>query len=280
MIVIADMGATKTDWSFAEGTSVIETLSTSGFNPYYYSTNEIIDLLKESFSNKNLNAVKAVYLYGAGCSNDHKRQIVEEAVAHYFSKAKIEIEHDLLGSARALCGRNPGIACILGTGSNTCLYDGMNVIANNTSLGFLLGDEGSGAHIGKELVRCYYYGELPSDISKKFEETCKVNKDQLLDDIYATNKPNALLASFAIFVRENITNPTLNQIVRDCMDEFFRRHIYKYDNYNRLPINFIGSIAFYFQDILKEVASDHDCTIGTVVKAPVSKLIEYHAKSN
>ena len=138
MIVIADMGATKTDWSFAEGTSVIETLSTSGFNPYYYSTNEIIDLLKESFSNKNLNAVKAVYLYGAGCSNDHKRQIVEDAVAHYFTKAKIEIEHDLLGSARALCGRNPGIACILGTGSNTCLYDGMNVIANNTSLGFLL----------------------------------------------------------------------------------------------------------------------------------------------
>lgn len=277
MIVIADMGATKTDWSFADGTSVLDNITTKGFNPYYHTTDGIISLLKDDFKDKHFEGVSHVYLYGAGCSNDHKRRTVEDALQHYFPDAKVEVEHDLLGSARALCGRTPGIACILGTGSNSCLYDGMDVIANNTSLGFLLGDEGSGAHLGKELVRCYYYNELPKDIADAFERSCGVNKDQLLDDIYASANPNSLLASFALFMSEHKNNPTINQIIKDCMDEFFRRHIYKYDNYTRLPINFIGSIAYHFKDILTDVAKTHDCKVGTIVKAPVSKLIEFHA---
>lgn len=277
MIVIADMGATKTDWSFADGTTVINSILTKGFNPYFYKTNEIIELLSEEFEGKNFDDVKAVYLYGAGCSNDHKKKIVEDAVAHYFKKAKIEIDHDLLGSARALCGRNPGIACILGTGSNTCLFDGMDVISNNPSLGFMLGDEGSGGHLGKELVKSYYYGELPSDLSKALEEECNVNKDQLLDDIYETSKPNAYLASFAKFMADHKKNPTIKQIIIDCFDEFFKRHIYKYDNFRKLPINFIGSIAYHFSDILAEVAKSNGCQLGIVVKAPVGKLIEFHS---
>jgi N-acetylglucosamine kinase-like BadF-type ATPase len=277
MIVIADMGATKCDWSFADGSTVINNVQTKGFNPYFYSTSEIISLLKEDFESKKFDDIKEVYLYGAGCSNDHKKKVVEDAVSHYFPTAKVEVDHDLLGSARALCGKSPGIACILGTGSNTCLYDGTDVIANNPSLGFLLGDEGSGGHLGKELVKAYYYGELPKDLSDAFEQECNINKDQLLDDIYATSKPNAMLAQYTKFMNDHKENPVVHQLIKECFDEFFRRHIYKYDNYQKLPINFVGSIAYHFREILEEVAKAHNCSVGLVVKAPVGKLIEFHS---
>lgn len=279
MIVIADMGSTKTDWSFADGSNVIKNIETRGFNPYFYSTEQIIQLLTEDFKDEDLSGVDELYFYGAGCSNEEKCQSVENAIKKFFPNTIIEVDHDLLASARALCGTTPGIACILGTGSNTCMYDGTYVIANNPSLGFMLGDEGSGSHMGKELIRCYFYNELPKDISQKFERAYNLSRDMLLDDIYAHPSPNTYLASFAKFLIENKDSSAVKQIIVDSFDEFFNRHIHKYDSYKKIPVNFIGSIAYYFKEILQEVAKKHDATIGLVIKTPIAKLIEFH-KSN
>ncbi len=278
MIVIADMGSTKTDWSFADGSTVIKNIETRGFNPYFYSTEQIIKILNEDFEGHNLSGLDHVYFYGAGCSNEEKCKTVEDAIKVHFPNSVIEVDHDLLASARALCGDTPGIACILGTGSNTCMYDGTYVIANNPSLGFLLGDEGSGSHMGKELIKCYYYNELPKEISQKLERTFDISKDMLLDDIYSHQSPNTYLASFAKFLIENKENNVIKQIIVDSFDEFFRRHIHKYDSYQKIPVNFIGSIAYYFKDVLQEVSKKHGATIGLVVKTPVGKLIDFHTK--
>lgn len=276
MIVIADMGSTKTDWSFADGSNVIKNITTRGFNPYFYSTEEIIKILDKDFEGHDLSGVDELFFYGAGCSNEEKCKSVELAIKKHFPDSIIEVEHDLLASARALCGNTPGIACILGTGSNTCMYDGTYVIANNPSLGFMLGDEGSGSHMGKELIRCYFYNELPKDISQKLERTYNMSKDFLLDEIYAHSSPNSYLASYAKFLIENKENSVIKQIIVDSFDEFFRRHIHKYDSYKKIPVNFIGSIAYYFKDVLQEVAKKHGASIGLVIKTPIAKLIDFH----
>lgn len=276
MIAIADMGATKTDWSFAEGTTVIKTIPSKGFNPYFYTTDEIITLLKADFLDEDFSDVKEVHLYGAGCSTMEKKKIVRNALNVYFPNAEIEINHDLLASARAVCGKSPGIACILGTGSNSCLYDGTDVISNNPSLGFLLGDEGSGGDMGRELIKAYYYGELSAKMEIKFEEQFNTEKDSLLGSVYSTDKPNVFCAAFAPFLAQNIDEDCIRKIVISSIDQFFKRHVSTYDNYQKLPINFVGSVAHHFRYILEEVAKDNGCRIGLIIKAPVGKLIEYH----
>jgi N-acetylglucosamine kinase-like BadF-type ATPase len=280
MIVIVDMGATKTDWSFADGSTVIKTIQTKGFNPYFYSTGEIIDLLRADFIEEDFSEVKKVYLYGAGCSTQEKKKIVKTALETYFPSAKIEINHDLLASARAICGKNPGIACILGTGSNSCLYDGTDVIANNPSLGFILGDEGSGGDLGRELIKAYYYGELSTKVEIQFEAKFNTDRDSLLTNIFSTDKPNTYCAAFAPFLAQNIDEDCVKKLVVGSFNQFFERHVSTYDNYKRLPINFVGSVAHHFKYVLEEVAKNYGCRIGLIVKAPVGKLIEYHYKYN
>ena len=277
MIVIADMGSTKTDWSFTNGSTVVKNIQTRGFNPYFYSSEEIIEILNTDFAGHDLDDVSDLYFYGAGCSNEEKCTSVEQAIKVHFPNTRIEVDHDLLASARALSGKTPGIACILGTGSNTCMYDGTYVIANNPSLGFLLGDEGSGSHLGKELIKCYFYNELPKDIAEKLEKTYDISRDMLLDDIYAHPSPNSYLATFAKFLIENKNNTVIKQIILESFDEFFKRHIHKYDSFEKIPVNFIGSIAYYFKDVLQEVAKKHNASIGLVIKAPIAKLIEFHS---
>mgnify|MGYP001580870408 CR=1 FL=1 len=280
MIVIADMGATKTDWSVAEGSTIIKNIQTKGFNPYFYTTGEIVDLLRPDFLEEDFSDIDEVHLYGAGCSTEGKIKTVEHALKIYFPYASIEVSHDLLASARALCGNSPGIACILGTGSNTCLYDGTYVIANNPSLGFLLGDEGSGADLGRELIKAYYYGELNDEIDKKLETQFNVDKNSLLGNVYSTDKPNAFCAAFTPFLDQNIENPLIKKLVQNSFREFFKRHILTYDNYNKLPINFVGSIAHFFKKDLEIVAKEFGCRVGIIIKAPIGKLIEFHSNLN
>ncbi|MFZ9846931.1 MAG: ATPase [Flavobacteriales bacterium] len=278
MIVVADMGSTKTDWSFIDTNKNIVKLSTKGFNPYFYSTEEIIVLLKPEFSKQtfNWNEITNVYFYGSGCSSKDKQRIVKNALAPFFPQADLFISHDLLASARAVCGKNKGIACILGTGANTCLYDGENIVANNPSLGFLLGDEGSGGDLGRELIKYYQYGELPKEIEEKFEKQYNINRQKLLDEVYSTKHPNAYCASFSTFVNENKSNPIIKQMIEERMQEFFKRHVTKYDGHQNIPINFVGSIAHYFEENLKTVAHTFNCKVGIIVKNPVDLLIAYH----
>lgn len=280
MIVIADMGATKTDWSFAEGSTVIKNIQTKGFNPYFHTTGEIVDLLRADFQDEDFSEIEEVHFYGAGCSTEDKIKTVEYALKIYFPYASIEVSHDLLASARALCGHAPGIACILGTGSNTCLYDGTHIIANNPSLGFLLGDEGSGGDLGRELIKSYYYGELTPELDKKFEEQFSIDKNSLLGNVYSTDKPNAFCAAFTPFLGQNIEEKCIEELVKNSFREFFNRHILTYDNYQKLPINFVGSIAHHFKNQLEEVAKEFGTRTGIIIKAPVGKLIEFHSQLN
>lgn len=278
MIVVADMGSTKTDWSFVDTDKNIVKLSTKGFNPYFYSTEEIIVLLKSEFSKQtfNWNEITNVYFYGSGCSSKDKQRIVKNALLPFFPKAELFISHDLLASARAVCGKNKGIACILGTGANTCLFDGENIIANNPSLGFLLGDEGSGGDLGRELIKYYQYGELPKEIEEKFELQYNMNRQKLLDEVYSTKHPNAYCAAYSTFVNENKSNPVIKQMIEERMEEFFKRHVTKYEGHQNIPINFVGSIAHYFEENLKTVAQKFGCSVGVIVKNPVNLLIAYH----
>lgn len=280
MIVIADMGATKTDWSFTEGSTVIKTIQTKGFNPYFHTTGEIVDLLRKDFMEEDFSEIEEVHFYGAGCSTEEKIKTVEHALKIYFPYASIEVSHDLLASARALCGHAPGIACILGTGSNTCLYDGTHIIANNPSLGFLLGDEGSGGDLGRELIKAYYYGELNEELDKKFEDQFNVDKNSLLGSVYSTDKPNAFCAAFTPFLNQNIEEKCIEELVKNSFREFWSRHILTYENYQKLPINFVGSVAHHFKKQLEEVSKEFGSRIGIVIKAPVGKLIEFHSQLN
>lgn len=278
MIVIADMGATKTDWSFVEGSTIIRNMQTKGFNPYFHTTGEIIDLLRDDFEAEDFSDVEEVHFYGAGCSTEQKRKIVTNAIQIYFNVAAIDVSHDLLASARALCGYSPGIACILGTGSNTCLYDGTDIIANNPSLGFLLGDEGSGGDLGRGLIKSYYYGELSAELEKKFENQFHVDKNTLLGNVYSTDKPNAFCAAFTPFLSQNLAAQEIQSIIKNSFREFFTRHILTYENYQKLPINFVGSVAHHFKNELEVVAKEFGCRLGIIIKAPVGKLIEFHSK--
>ncbi|MCX6181883.1 MAG: hypothetical protein NT150_08155 [Bacteroidetes bacterium] len=278
MFVVADMGSTKTDWCFVDKDKNVTLIKTQGFNPYFYTTEDIKLLLEPEFSDKNIpwNDITNVYFYGSGCSVGEKCELVKNALTPFFPKAEIFVTHDLLGSARALCGKSTGIACILGTGANTCLYDGEKIVANVTSAGFLLGDEGSGADLGRELIKYYLYGELPKEIEQAFENEYKINRKSLVGEVYSTKHPNAYCATYSKFVAKHIANPVIQQLVEERFNEFFKRHVSKYNNYKNLPVNFIGSVAFHFSAQLEKIAKKYGTQVGIIIQTPMEKLIDFH----
>lgn len=282
MQLIADSGATKTSWRLAQAFGRTKEMSTIGYNPHYFTTDKIVDSLTESLlpqmENINLNEVKEIHFYGAGCSTPNSCKIVEDAFAELFKKAQINIEHDLLAAARASCGREAGIACILGTGSNTCLFDGKKIVDNVPSLGFILGDEGSGAELGRQLVKAYFYRELPPDLEAAFQKEFQLDKEGLYANVYKSGLPSRYMASFTRFLGEHLHHPFAYLLVKKVFNEFFNRMVLKYDKAHELPINFVGSIAFYFRNVLDEVAQEKGLTIGKIVRAPIEALVEFHAK--
>jgi len=277
MIIIADSGATKTDWRVIDNGKIINELQTIGFNPYFVTSADIKDTLeKELFPFFDNEAANKVFFYGAGCSFEQKGNIVSDALEDFFQNARIYIEHDLLGAARALCGREKGIACILGTGSNSCLYNGTDIIENVPSLGYFFGDEGSGAQIGKILLTAVLKNELPSEIKSAFDSQFGLTFEKILDIIYKKPMPNRFLASFAEFVGQNIHHPFLQEIVRNCFHDFFRCQLTKYTGYKEAPVHFVGSVAFHFSSLLTEVAAGYGISIGNVKRSPIGGLVKYH----
>jgi glucosamine kinase len=277
MILIADSGSTKTDWRLVTEDSVIAQVYTAGFNPMYQEADEIYkelnDVLLPQLQDQH---PTAIYYYGAGCSSPERNKRVEDALSMAFPDALYYVDHDLLGAARALCGRKPGIACILGTGSNTCLYDGVNITDNVPSLGFLLGDEGSGAYMGKLLIKAYLYRELPEDLAQSLKNTFNLTKDGILDTLYSSSIPSKYMATFAKFMHEKQKNPIIRAMIYENFSEFFERHVLKYKDHENLPVNFVGSIAFHFSDILKQVAQKYGLHVETIIKSPSEGLISYH----
>ncbi len=279
MILIADSGSTKTAWRIIDQFNHIHQAGTQGFNPYFQDTSTISDnLKKELIPFLPDEQVDKIYFYGAGCSNIEKIKVIEKALLNVFPIAQVEVEHDLLAAARALCGSKPGIAAILGTGSNSCLYDGKNIVENVASLGYILGDEGSGAHLGKTFIQAYLNKELPAKLSENFYNRYKLTKDEVLEAIYKQPLPNRFLASFAKFIYQNINEPAINEMLIQCFEEFFDKHICKYKNDDSLKLSIVGSVGFYFSNIIRRVAQDKGIEIETILESPIAGLTLYHTQ--
>lgn len=276
MIIVADSGSTKTDWVIVEKDGP-QTINTMGFNPVYHEEELIYDKTLDGFSTAfPFSDVEAIYYYGAGCWDRNRKEVVARALRRLFPEANVEVDHDLLGAARATCGSNPGIACIIGTGSNSCLYDGQTVIDNVTNLGYFVGDEGSGAYLGKELVRTYFYRELPDDLVTPFEERYPGGKPAILNNIYDKPQPNVYLAGFTKFLFDYKEHIFVQRLLYQGLEEFIDRHVRKYRNHHSIPTHFIGSVAYYFQDFLRVILEARDMQPGIFMQKPIDRLVDFH----
>ena len=279
MHLIADSGSTKTAWRLIKSESTIIPLETIGYSPQYITTDEMIDDLKEILIPQLpvlTNDISKISFYGTGCSTPRTVRIIQLALENVFEKAEIEVNHDLLGAARALCGHSSGVACILGTGANSCLYDGQFITDNIPSVGFMLGDEGSGGYLGKQLVRAYFYRELPEDLELAFAQKYQLTRDDMLLNVYKKSAPNRYLASYTKFLSEHLEHPFIWEFVKNGFQDFLDAMVLKYENIENLPINFLGSIAVHFQPVLEAVLLENNLYFGRVIHNPVRELVKYH----
>jgi glucosamine kinase len=277
MILIADSGSTKTDWRLIDEEQKIHQFSGEGINPYFQDKDQITKVLEAvKFPANVYNSPLSVFFYGAGCKTGDKKVIVEKALMTHFSAARIVVESDMLGAARSVCGHNPGIAAILGTGMNSCYYDGENIVLNRTSSGFILGDEGSGAHLGKLLIQAFLNDELPEELTKRFTERFKLSKDDIIDTVYRKPLPNRFLASFSKFIYQNLKEQFMIDLVKGAFEQFFEKHILKYPQYKEVKLSCSGSVAFYYSNILRSVAEDKGVNIDRIVETPIAGLTLYH----
>lgn len=275
--LIADSGATKCEWCLLEGGKK-KKIMTTGISPYFLDAAQIEQLLQKSLVPKLKGVVvDEVYFYGTGLSNQNNVQILKTVLKKVFKKSKIAVETDLTAAARALCGRKKGIACILGTGSNSCYYDGRKIAKNSPGIGYILGDEGSGAYLGKKVIQYYLYQTFDEELMVSFEKRFLTSPMDILENVYKKPLANRYLASFAIFLAENRGHYMIENIIEDGLNDFFFTHIYKYKESWTLPINFIGSIAYGFKDVLQDLCNTYELELGKVQKAPMKGLTEYHS---
>jgi glucosamine kinase len=277
MKIIADCGSTKCDWLLVRGTRDHQLENTVGFSPFFHTTEDIIGIIKEQLIAKvEAPLVTHLWFYGTGIHDAHRADIVGQALRACFLNAEVEVEHDLLGAARSVCGRSAGIACILGTGSNSCYYDGKNIVDNVPSLGWLLGDEGSGTHLGKALLRAWFYRELPADLNAAFVAAHPEGAYAIKDRVYEKGA-NAYLATFTKFLGEHQEHPYVRTLVANCLGEFLDRQAMKYSGAQSVPVHFVGSIAHHFQDILQKCLDERKLKLGNIVRKPIYPLADFHA---
>lgn len=276
MIVIADSGSTKTEWCFIENDIISERITSKGINPYFENEEDITLEIKSVFSKFNFNnKISDIYFYGAGCTPE-KRDIVKNAIYIVVGdNIHIEVESDLLGAARALFGRDRGIASILGTGSNTCYYNGEYIEKNISPLGFILGDEGSGAVIGKLFIGALLKNQFGEDFKHKFLIECNLSPEEIIDRVYRKPFPNRFLASLSPIIAKYVSDERIYSLILNCFKEFFKRNVMQYD-YMNLNVSFIGSVAFHYKDILTEAAKEFGITISNIEISPINGLVEYH----
>ena len=278
MIIIADGGSTKTNWCLVteEGKKVY--FNTEGYNPYFSGTDYIIQSLRENLpTDLEKDEITEVNYYGAGCSTPEMRKIVEEAMKVVFSKSKVYIGHDLLAAARALLGNTEGFAAILGTGTNTCIYDGKDVLSNIDSGAYILGDEGSGCYIGKKLLVDYLRGYMPEAVRKNFWDTFKLTPDDINEQVYTQPRANRFCASFSKFVYDNNVHIEYSRnLVRTSFEDFFRNLVTHYPDYQKYTFNCIGSVGYNFRNVLEEVVTENGMVIGNIIRSPIDNLVKYH----
>lgn len=281
MILIADSGSTKTDWRLIDASQQIHQYTTQGINPYLQGQKEITSIFQTELLPQLKSGISShiseIHFYGAGCGSLQKKKMIASSLFIDFVSARIEVHTDMLGAARALCGSTPGIVAILGTGSNTCYYDGIHIVENHPSLGYILGDEGSGAHIGKTFIQAYLNKELPENIATRFYDRFQLDKEQILDNVYKQPMPNRFLASFCKFIFQNLKESYLIDLVATCFQQLFDKHILRYEHVT-LKLNCVGSVAFYFSNILRAVAENKGVPIHNIIETPIAGLTLYHLK--
>jgi N-acetylglucosamine kinase-like BadF-type ATPase len=279
MILIADSGSTKTDWCVVENGVLVQQIFTKGTNPFFQSEEEISNEIATALLPElKRDEFDAVYFYGAGCGFPDKIEIVHRAISKQLKvKGNVEVATDMLAAARGLCGREAGIACIMGTGSNSCYYDGENIVANVSPLGFILGDEGSGACLGKLMVGDLLKNQMTPELKEKFLKQFDLTPADIIDRVYRKPFPNRFLASLSPFLAQNINEPCVHELVLNSFKAFFKRNIMQYENYQNLKVNLIGSVAFYYKEVLAEAAEAMGIQLGTIIQSPMEGLIKYHA---
>lgn len=276
MILIADSGSSKTDWRVIGKDGKISQYRGVGFNPYYQTSEEMATQMRHEFLMNLENEVKEIFYYGAGCSVQTRKDEVEKALRTIFSKAKIKVDHDLAAAAKATCGHQEGIACILGTGSNSCDYDGENIIDTKPAPGYILGDQGGGGYVGRKFLMDFINDEMPKEIKEEVEEKLKINLATIQEHVYRQPFPNRYMASFCRFITEHKSNPYCYMLFYNSFLDFFKVHVMKYKNYRDKQVNFVGSIAYYNSDILRKAASDSQISTNLIIESPISGLTLYH----
>jgi N-acetylglucosamine kinase-like BadF-type ATPase len=272
MMLIADSGSTKTDWAWIENGTIVHRVTTAGINPVHQGEEEI---LVDPQTVLQWGADE-VFFYGAGCIPE-KKGVVEKVLRKVFPDAdRIEVESDLLGAARAVCQHQEGLACILGTGSNSCLYDGDKIVGNIPPLGYILGDEGSGAVLGKLFLNALFKGALPDGMKEDFLQSSGLSYPEIIQRVYRQPMANRFLASTSLYISEHLDVPALRELVKQNFRDFFHKNIAQYGRHD-LPVGAIGSIAYHYRDLLQEVAEEKGYKLSTVAKSPMEGLVAFHA---
>ncbi len=277
MILIADSGSTKTEWILLDKkNNHSHHITTDGINPYYQSITDIKTLLNNQFSAKQ-NNFNEIYFYGAGCNTSDKKSIIKKALLHKFNTEQIYIDSDLMAACRASCIHTPGIVSILGTGSNSCFYNGKIIEEQVSPLGYILGDEGSGATLGKILISDILKNQLSESTAELFYNTYNNSAAEILENVYKKPFPNRYLAQYTKFISQHIEIPEIELIVINAFKSFIKRNLFQYEELKKHELHFIGSIAFYFKEQLKKALQEFNLQIGTISKSPSKGLIKFHS---
>lgn len=275
--LIADSGATKAEWCLLYNGKK-KTLFTQGISPYFLNTQQIKDLLlKELYPKLKKYKVDEIYYYGTGCVSPANAKSVKKAIQQVFvTTKKIEVTHDLMAAARALCGKNKGVVANLGTGSFCCYYDGKKIVKQIPGIGYVLGDEGSGAYLGKKVIQYYLYEIFDDDLRARFDAKYVTNRAEILENVYKKPLPNRYLASFTIFLAENRGHYMIENIISDGLNDFFFINFRQFKEAKKFPVHFAGGVAFGFQDVLQDLCATYGIQLGKVLKNPMPGLTEYH----
>lgn len=277
MKLIIDSGSTKMGCIVLDGKEVKTHIVTKGFNPNYADIQEF-DNLVTCVETQSFASLQEIHYYGTGCGSEQNCQLINDVLQRHFPNAEITVTHDLMAACHALLGHEKGIACILGTGSNACVYDGENITERAVSLGYLVGDEGSGMHIGREMVKAYFYGFMPEHLKKQFAATYHLDLKTFVDRLYHGGQPSRYLATFAKFAGEHQNEAFVRDLVKRCFNEFIKAFILCFDDCKSLKISFVGSVAFHFQDILKETLEASKMSAGEILASPSDGLVRYYSE--
>lgn len=280
MLLVADSGSSKADWILTLSENQTLQFRTSGINPFFLSEKDIIKIFQNTpdilpYTEK----VKEIYFYGAGCSSPDRREMISNALSKIFKNAFISVDIDIIASIYATIGNASGICCILGTGSNITYFDGTRIHESTHGLGYILGDEGSGTYIGKELITSFLYEKMPYDLAEAFDSKYKLNKELIIKQVYQGSSPNFYLASFAPFLSEHINHPFTIALLKKSFNEFIETNIKSYPDYRNQTCHFVGSIAYHFCDILKETCEMQGIKVGKILKFPIQELSRFISKN-